>query len=131
MTDEVTINVSAYANWPDITNKPDSIENIDELPIVERGAGNYTLGLTDVSTLQSVTAAAVITVPANVTVAFPVGTVIGIAALTAGAVSILAGSVAVTIKTEVGLILNAENACATLVKTAENTWLLVGSLKAA
>ena len=130
MTDEVTINVSAYANWPDITNVPDSIENIDELPIVERGAGNYVLALTDVSTLQSVTAAAAITVPPFSAVEFPTGTVIGFVALTAGAVSFLAGS-GVTIKTEVGLILSAENACATLAKVAENTWLLTGSLKAA
>lgn len=90
----------------------------------------YTLVLTDAGKLVSLTNASAITltVPPNSSVAFPVGTRIDLAQLGAGQVTVAAGA-GVTINSYASaLSLVGQYAGATLVKTATDTWLLVGNL---
>jgi len=93
-------------------------------------SGNKTLALTDAETTQNVTAASIITVPLNATVAFPIGTEIVIKSKTANEVSIAAVSVGVTINYKTGLKINGQHAAATLKKEGTDEWWLVGDLKA-
>lgn len=68
------------------------------------------------------------TVPANASVAFPVGTRIDICQLGAGQIT-----VAITTDTLVstpGLKLRAQYSCATLVKLTSTSWVLTGDLSA-
>lgn len=90
---------------------------------------NKTLALTDANTTQKATAAAIITVPPNADVAFPVSTQISILAYTASDVAIAAGS-GVTIRSKAAkLKIDGLYAGATLMKIATNEWWLVGALK--
>lgn len=93
---------------------------------------SYTLVLSDASKLieMNVGSANTVTVPPNSSVAFPVGTKIDIIQTGAGETSFVAGS-GVTINSDSGkLKINAQWAAATLIKRAENTWVLIGALKA-
>ena len=94
-------------------------------------SADYTLALADAGRLVTVTSssAITITVPANATVAVPVGTRIDIARLGSGAVTI-AGAAGVTVNATPGLKLRAQYSTGTLIKLAENTWLLAGDLSA-
>ena len=101
-------------------------------PIVEKTA-NYTLSsLTERDTLIEVNhtggSAVTITVPADSSVNYPVGTSIDILRTNTGEVTI-AGSGA-TINATPGLKLRAQWSSATLFKRAANTWVLFGDLKA-
>ena len=91
----------------------------------------YTLVLTDSSKLVTLSNAAAIalTVPTNASVAFPVGTSVDLAQVGAGQVT-FAGDTGVTVNATPGLKLRAQYSGATLVKTATDTWLLVGDLSA-
>jgi hypothetical protein len=93
-------------------------------------AGNYTLVLSDAEKVITLTGAVAktFTVPLNSSVAFPIGTTIAFAQDGAGQLTIAADG-GVTIKTEVGYNLNAQNAMASMVKVANDTWRLSGSLK--
>lgn len=100
-------------------------------PIVTQ-SGTNTFALTDANTFQLCTAGAGmnLTVPANATVAFPVGTEIDVFQEGAGQVTFVA-AVGVTINSDSGnLKLSAQYVGASLKKTATNTWALVGSLTA-
>jgi len=90
----------------------------------------YTLALTDVGGIVDMNNAAAntLTVPLNATVAFPVGTSIAVSMSGAGVTSI-AGAAGVTINSDTGkLNISVQYATASLLKTATDTWLLVGSL---
>lgn len=91
----------------------------------------YTLVLTDASKLVTLNNAAAIalTVPTNATVALAVGASIDLAQIGAGQVTV-AGASGVTVNATPGLKFRARYSGATLVKTATDTWLLVGDLSA-
>lgn len=90
----------------------------------------YTLAATDGGKVVEVNfaTAAVVTVPANATVALPVGTVVVLRQLGAGAVSVAAAA-GVTIRSAGGALrLSAQYAEATLTKRATDEWVLAGSI---
>jgi hypothetical protein len=70
----------------------------------------------------------VFTVPANGDVAFPVGTVVNLVQLGAGATTIAPGS-GVTIRNRNGLVLAGQYAVATLYKRGTDEWVAAGDLK--
>jgi hypothetical protein len=91
----------------------------------------YTFAIGDVDKLVTFNNASSVTatVPTNASVAFPTGTVIDIASLGNGIVTV-AGAVGVTVNSTPGLKLRTRYSSGTLIKTATNTWLLVGDLSA-
>jgi hypothetical protein len=93
---------------------------------------SYTLVLTD-STNRLVelsnTAAITVTVPLNSSVAFPIGSQIMLLQTNTGQVTV-AGAGGVTINGNPGLKLRAQWSSATIIKRAENTWVLVGDITA-
>lgn len=91
---------------------------------------SYTLVLADAGKLVTVSNAAThtLTVPTNASVAFPVGTVVNVARIGAGAVN-LAAAGGVTVNSPGAVLgLRAQYSQATLVKTATDTWLLGGDI---
>lgn len=90
---------------------------------------SYTLVLTDHTKLITLSNASAITltVPPNSSVAFAVGSVIDLAQIGAGQVTVAQGS-GVTINSTPGLKLRAQYSGATLRKRATDTWLLFGDL---
>ena len=92
---------------------------------------SYTTVLTDASKLVTLSnaSAITITIPPNSSVAYPVGTKIDMAQIGAGQVTVAAGS-GVTVNATPTLKLRAQYSAATCIKTATDTWLLVGDLAA-
>lgn len=92
---------------------------------------SYTLVLADKGKLVEVSNASAnnLTVPLNATVAYPVGSQINILQTGAGQTTVVATG-GVTINATPGLKLRAQWSSATLIKRAENTWVLVGDLSA-
>lgn len=91
----------------------------------------YTLALTDAGKLVTLANASAITltIPANASVAFPVGTVINLLQLGAGQVTVAITSDTLSSsgsKTK----LTGQYSAATLVKTASTTWVLFGDIAA-
>ena len=99
--------------------------------ITNQQTSSYTLALTDDGDLveMNVGTANNLTVPADNTVNFPVGTSIDILQVGAGQTTIVASS-GVTINRSTGLKLRAQWSAATLIKRAANTWVAVGDLSA-
>jgi hypothetical protein len=93
----------------------------------------YTLVMADAGkkVTRSNAATNTTTVPANASVAFPVGTVIGVSMIGAGASSIVAAA-GVTINGQVAKTgaIAAQWTGVTLTKTATNTWLAEGNIGA-
>jgi hypothetical protein len=91
----------------------------------------YTLALSDAGKAIEINNAAAntLTVPANSSVAFPIGTIVDVFQTGAGQTTV-AASAGVTINSTPGLKLSAQWATATLVKRGTDTWLLTGSLSA-
>lgn len=93
----------------------------------------YTLALSDADGKKFLTlsnaSAITLTVPPNSSVAFPVGTVIALAQLGAGQVTITPGS-GVTVNAVPGLKIAAQYGVAELLKVATDTWLAYGRLSA-
>ena len=87
---------------------------------------DYTLALEDANkvVLMNKTGAATVTVPTNASVAFDIGTVVGVYNISADAVTI-AGAGGVTVRNAGDLAQYAE---ASLRKRAENEWVAVGML---
>ena len=93
---------------------------------------SYTFALTDAGKFCSFAngSAVTVTVPPNGTIAFPVGTQIDVAQTGAGKTTFAQG-VGVTINSLSGnKALSGQYAGGTLLQTAANVWLLVGSLTA-
>ena len=101
---------------------------LSELPTSAQSA-SYTLVLADKMKVveMSVGSANNLTVPANADVAYPVGTQIHIVQVGSGQTTVVA-SAGVTINTATTLKLRAQWSAATLIKRAENTWVLLGDL---
>jgi len=100
-------------------------------PIVQK-TDSYTLSsLTERDTLIEMgkATAQTVTIPANSSVAFPVGTSIDILQTGAGQVTI-AGAGGVTVNATPGLKLRAQWSSATLFKRATDTWIVMGDLSA-
>lgn len=85
---------------------------------------DYTAALADAETLIEMNSASatVFTIPPNSSVAFPIGTVIEVARMGAGAVTINQGS-GVTINPADDLAISAQFKSAFLRKTATDTWI--------
>ena len=98
--------------------------------ITQKSAG-YTLGaLTDRDSLIEFSAAAVVTIPTDATLNFPIGTSIDILQTGTGAVSIAAATPGTTaVNATPGLTLRGQWSSATLVKRAANAWVVFGDLK--
>ena len=113
------------------SNTPYDSGNINEavVAINAQVGTTYTTLLTDRGNLVTLSNAAGIacTIPPNSSVAYPVGSILTFAQIGAGQVTLTAGA-GVTLNTEVGLLLNAQYAQASAVKTATDTWLVTGSL---
>jgi hypothetical protein len=90
---------------------------------------SYSLILADAGKLveASNASAMTVTVPLNATHAFPAGSQVNILQTGVGQVTIVA-TAGVTINANPGLKLRAQWSFATLIKRAENTWVLVGDL---
>jgi hypothetical protein len=101
---------------------------LSELPTSAQSA-SYTLVLADKAKVveMSVGSANNLTVPLNESVAFPVGTQIHIVQTGSGQTTVVATG-GVTINTATTLKLRAQWSAATLIKRAENTWVLLGDL---
>ena len=101
-------------------------------PIVSKTAA-YTLGaLTERDSLIEVShtgaSAVSVTIPADSTLNFPIGTSIDVLQTNTGAVAIAAGA-GVTVNATPGLTLRTQWSSATLFKRAANTWVVYGDLK--
>ena len=99
--------------------------------ITNQQTSSYTLALTDDGDLveMNVATANNLTVPADNTVNFPVGTSIDILQVGAGQTTLVAAS-GVTINRSTGLKLRTQWSAATLIKRAANTWVAIGDLSA-
>ena len=102
-----------------------------QLIAINSQSSAYTLVLSDANkAVESTSASAVnITVPPNSSVAYPVGTVIEIAQVGNGQITIVAGS-GVTINTPATLKSRTQWATLVLRKRATDTWLLAGDMAA-
>jgi hypothetical protein len=91
----------------------------------------YTLALTDVAKVVTLTNAAAITVtvPTNASVAFPIGTQILLYQGGAGAVTI-AGDSGVDVRNQAGLEMSGQYAVAGLLKLDSDEWVAFGNLTA-
>lgn len=90
---------------------------------------SYTLVLGDASKLVTLSNASGVTlsIPANSSVAFPIGTKVDIAQLGAGQVTV-SPSAGVTVNSTPTLKTREQYSAATCIKTGTDTWLLVGDL---
>lgn len=96
--------------------------------IINAKSADYTLILSDAGkqiTMNSATALT-LTIPTNAAVAFPTGTVIDIAQLGTGQVTVAGAGV--TIRATPGPKISAQYGSARLLKVSTDTWLLTGSL---
>jgi len=88
---------------------------------------SYTFAITDAGAFVTLSNASAITatVPPNSSVAFPIGTVIGLAQIGAGQVTVAQGS-GVTINKAASLTARVQYSALTLTKYLTDTWLLAG-----
>jgi hypothetical protein len=128
-TGTVTVAASGIA-FTDGTQTREGVPSRTVIGTAIAGAYNLStggLGLRD--QLIPVSGAHTITVPANATTAYPVGTSISFYQ-SAGADAVFAEAAGVTILRTPGLKLRALHSSATITKVATDTWLLAGDLKA-
>ena len=94
---------------------------------------NYTLVLGDAGAYvrMNLVGANTLTVPANSTVAFPVGTVIHLRQVGAGQTTVAPVDGSVTINTSETMNLRTQGSSASLIKVGTNEWDLTGDLEAA
>jgi hypothetical protein len=106
-------------------------QGVPSLTVINQQAGAYTTVLTDRDKLVEVSSGSgvTVTIPANASVAYPVGTSIDILQTGSGQVTI-AGAGGVTVNATPGLKLRTQWSSATLFKRAENTWVVFGDLSA-
>jgi hypothetical protein len=105
-------------------------ENLGEISGVETVAdADYTLVLADKGKVKEGTSssARTFTIPPNASVAFPVSTVVNIAQIGTGQITIAPGS-GVTIRSPNGLKISAQYGVATLYKRGTNEWVISGSI---
>lgn len=125
---ETLTNKTIDYNSNTITNLPAA--NLD-LTLNAQTGTTYTLVLGDKNKLVTLSNASPITltVPTNANAAFATGSQINIQQIGAGQVTV-AGDTGVTVNATPGLKLRAQWSAATLIKTATDTWTMVGDLSA-
>jgi hypothetical protein len=103
-----------------------------KVPINAQTGTTYTLVLTDAGKLitSSNGSAVTITVPPNTDVAFPIGTRIDVLSIGAGLTTLAQGSGVTISSKDSNKKLSAQGSAASLIKTATDTWWLVGDLSA-
>jgi hypothetical protein len=102
----------------------------ETLPFNNQTGTTYTPVISDAGDVVTLTngSAITVTVPLNSSVAFPIGTQITFAQTGAGQVT-FAGAVGVTVNSaDSALKLRTQYSSGTLIKTATNTWLLIGDI---
>lgn len=106
-------------------------QGVPSLTEINAQTSAYTTVLGDRDKLVEVSSATgvTLTIPANASVAYPVGTSIDILQTGAGQVTI-AGAGGVTVNATPGLKLRTQWSSATIFKRAENTWVVFGDLSA-
>ena len=99
------------------------------ISIIEKTA-SHTLVLSDKDKLIEMNSASAntLTVPLNSSEAFPIGSQLNILQTGTGQTTIAPVSVSVTVNATPGLKLRAQWSSATLIKRAENVWVLAGDL---
>ncbi len=125
-----TVTASSGVVFSDGTQTKEGVPS--RTPIIQKTAA-YTLGsLTERDSLIEVShtggSAVNVTIPADSTLNFPVGTSIDVLQTNTGAVAIAAGA-GVTVNATPGLTLRTQWSSATLLKRAANTWVVYGDLK--
>jgi hypothetical protein len=126
-TGTVTVAASGVA----FTDGTQTKAGVPSLTTITQKSAGYTLGaLTDRDSLIEFSAAAVVTIPTDATLNFPIGTSIDILQTGTGAVSIAAATPGTTaVNATPGLTLRGQWSSATLVKRAANAWVVFGDLK--
>jgi hypothetical protein len=106
-------------------------QGVPSLTAINQQTSAYTTVLTDRDKLVEVSSASgvTVTIPADASVAYPVGTSIDILQTGAGQVTI-AGAGGVTVNATPGLKLRTQWSSATLFKRAADTWVVFGDLSA-
>ena len=122
-----TLTVSTGVAFSDGTQTKEGVPS--RTPIVQKSSAYTLSALTERDSLIEVSAAAVITVPTDATLDFPIGTSIDILQTGTGEVSVSPVSGTVTINATPGRTLRTQWSSATLFKRAANTWVLFGDLK--
>ena len=121
------ITASSGVAFSDGTQTKVGVPSITE---ISQKTDSYTLAaLTERDTIIEISkaSATTLTIPADSTVNFPVGTTLDIIQTGAGQVTV-AGAGGVTVNATPGLKLRAQWSSATLLKRAANTWLVFGDL---
>jgi hypothetical protein len=100
------------------------------LPFNAQVGTTYTLALTDAGDVITLTngSAITVTIPTNASVAFPVGTQITLAQMGAGQVTISPAATVTLYASDSNTKLRTQYSSGTLIKTATNTWLLIGDI---
>jgi hypothetical protein len=107
-------------------------QGVPSITTIDARTASYTLSsLAERDTIIEIsnTSATTLTIPADATVNYPVGTTLDIIQTNTGQVTI-AGAGGVTVNATPGLKLRARWSSATLLKRAANTWLVFGDLSA-
>lgn len=124
--------VTVAANGIAFTDGTQTKEGVPSITAISQKTDSYTLAsLTERDTIIEISnaSAKTLTVPADSTLNFPVGTTLDVIQTGAGQVTI-ANAVGVTINATPGLKLRTQWSSATLLKRAANTWLAFGDLSA-
>lgn len=125
------VNASAFiGDGSQLTGIPISTK-ADKLNSFSQQTASYTLVLSDADKIVEVSNASsnTLTIPANATVAFPVGTELTVLQTGTGQTTI-AGAVGVTVNGTPGLKLRAQWSSAVLIQRSANTWVAIGDLSA-
>lgn len=130
--------IKTFSSLPVLPDSDPSANNeaarklyVDTVRLNAQTGTTYTFNLTDTGKLVTFNnaAAVTVTIPQNSSIAFPIGTQIDLVQIGAGKVTL--GGTGVTINSKnSNKSLSAQWAAATLIKTATDTWVLVGDLAA-
>jgi hypothetical protein len=127
-TGTVTVAASGVA----FTDGTQTKQGVPSITTISAKTDSYTLSnLNERDTIVEISkaSATTLTIPTNSSVAYPVGTTLDIIQTGSGQVTI-AGAGGVTVNATPGLKLRTQWSSATLLKRAENTWLVYGDLTA-
>ncbi len=126
-------------NFSDLSNVPTTIsgygitdgEKLGQIRGVNTQTTNYSLVLTDQGKMieYNSSSAGSITIPANATVAFPIGTYINFCQINTGQLSLVAAAgVTINFPSGVGLKARAQYSQISAYKAASDTWRIIGDL---
>jgi len=128
---DVDIRWNETSDLWEITEDGTNYDLLSSRTLFNQQTASYTLIRSDKNKIveMSATSGLTLTVPADNTVDYPVGSEVRILQTNTGQVT-LAGAVGVTVNATPGLKLRAQWSSATLVKRAANTWVALGDLAA-